>query len=141
MFEKDCESDICFFKHNTLDVFVSNEPVTVYPENTVLVFLEVSEEFAGMIINPKSLCIVDSANKIAIKMLAKNGAMGIVCGNSALDTISFSSINDDHIVICQQRAIKNIYGKIIEPHEYKIKAANESSIPALLIAAALKSIT
>ncbi len=140
VFKKSFDGEICFFKYKTLDVIVSNKPISIYAENTVLVLLEVGEDFNEMHINSKSICIVDSENKNAIKLLAKNGANGIVCGNSALDTISFSSINDDHIVICQQRAIKTVFGKIIEPREYKFKAKNVDSIPVLLLAAALKSI-
>ncbi len=136
-FNKTFKGKNLFFSYKSLNIHISDVPIDLFSKNSVVIFLDVSKEFEDMYIEKDSLCIVESENHTAMKILAKNKATAIVCGNNKTDTISLSSIKENGIIVCQQRIIKTVYGKHIEPCEFAYNASVLSSIPTVLLSAAL----
>ena len=51
----------------------------------------------------------------------------ITYGFNSKATITASSIDDNKIIVCLQRAITNAHGKQIEPQEFEMDFSNEIS--------------
>ncbi len=128
-----------FFSHKTLDIHTSNLPINILAKKAVVVFLDVQDNFTGMQIAKSTVCIVESNNKTAMKILANNKNTAIVCGGPQ-DTISFSSIHEKKVAICLQRSIKSVGGKKIEPCEYIFTTNGDESLGTVLLSAALKMV-
>ncbi len=129
-----------FFHYKTLDVHIASRALDIHSKKAIIIFLDVDESFEKMQVENGAICIVESGNKNAMSLLARNKCSAIVCGGPH-DTISFSSIQNDSIVICQQRCIHTIDGKKIEPCEYIFTPSEDMSIGTALLVAALKTVT
>lgn len=79
-----------------------------------------------------TVAIVSSEQQNHLKLLSKLNLRTITCGSSSKDTVTFSSKNDDEIVISLQRAISTINGEIIEPFEMPMKKSIEDDDFTLL---------
>ena len=62
----------------------------------------------------------------------------ITYGFNSKATITTSSVEEQKMLICLQRGIKNLQGKIIEPQEIEIETSQEISSYALMEFISLK---
>jgi len=69
----------------------------------------------------KTTAIVSSSNEAALNYLSQSSQKTISCSMSTKDTISLSSITDESAVISLQRQLSDINGRIIEPHDMRVK--------------------
>ena len=71
---------------------------------------------------PSGFCaVVDPGSEGAIRLLLKNGVETVTCGLSPKDTITFSSIGQEHAVVALQRGLRTLDGSIAEPAELPIR--------------------
>ena len=61
--------------------------------------------------------IADTGSADAMNILSRTGAPVIGCSCSGRDTLTLSCRNGDHTIICLQRSLRTLSGKIIEPCE------------------------
>lgn len=81
--------------------------------------------------NVKYLIIQDNINSIKFN-LDKEISI-ITFGFNHKSTVTVSSVTEENIVICFQRAIRNINNKIIQPKENIIKNTNKYNINKYII--------
>lgn len=67
------------------------------------------------------VAILNSENKMQLKELAKKNSAAITCGASSKDTVTFSSKDEENLVVAVQRPIKTVGGEICEPLEVSIE--------------------
>lgn len=135
VFNLKIKNKIEIFRYRLLQVIITNRPLTLMIEKAFAVFLDIDESFSETVLCPSCVAIVDSRNKNAMEILLRCGTGAIVCGKNPSDTVSFSSITDDTLTVCQQRFIKTVDGRIIEPREFPFKYKSQSVETALLSAA------
>ena len=80
-----------------------------------------------------AVCITDSSNKAALKILAGSECYVIGCSMSGRDTLSISCITDEYMLVSLQRNIRTLDGDIAEPCE--IKMAVDGNIPPFTVLA------
>lgn len=78
------------------------------------------EENLKKLIEKTNYLIVNTDIKENLNMLKNIKANIITYGFNSKATITTSSVEDEEIIICIQRAIQDIDGKIIEPQEIKM---------------------
>ena len=126
------------FEYKFLRVIIAKPPIKIKNKNSIIILLDIKSndkiEIEGSIV-----CIIDSGNKNGLKILKQQHLNAIVCG-SVSDTFSLSSITDEVLTVCQQREIKNVFGKTISPQEYLIKKEKGVPIEISLLAAAAKAV-
>ena len=64
--------------------------------------------------------ILSSEEQDSLKLLFQLNLRTITCGASPKDSVSFSSKNEDEIVISLQRSITNLKGETVEPLEFPL---------------------
>ena len=136
VFGKEAEGRNEMFSYKSLQIITTDRPIVSENERVLAVFLDITEDFAETKLSKKSIAIVDSENKNAIKILAKCGVDAVVCGGNKTDTVNFSSITDDTITVCQQRTVKTIDGLKIEPREFPYCYSSPDIKTALISATA-----
>ncbi len=77
--------------------------------------------------------ICESGNKQALSFFMHNRIPALTYGLATSDTVTFSSITDEHSQISLQREIKNIYNKNIGPFEFVLNCENLSYTAQLII--------
>ena len=65
--------------------------------------------------------VLDAQNLAAASALRGTQAIGITCGASPRDTLSMASLRDDSAVVSLQRELRDLSGKIWEPHDRAIR--------------------
>ncbi len=129
-----------FFTHNNLDVLITDNPTDIKTPFAVTVFLGLGENFKGTHLDRNGLYIVDSDDTTALELLAANGASAVVCGSSALCTVSLSSIQNGYVSISLQRAVTTYDGRKTEPQEYRQKIDSHGSLNTILLVAAFLAV-
>lgn len=81
--------------------------------------------------NVKYLIIQDNINNIQLNLDKEINL--ITFGFNHKSTVTISSVTNEHIVICIQRTIKCISGKLIYPEEQIIKNTNKYNINKYII--------
>ena len=76
-------------------------------------------------LNRATVTIVSSDEQDYLKKLSTLNIKTITCGSLGKDTVTFSSKNDDEIVISLQRSFNSIFGEEIEPFEIPIKKSQD----------------
>ena len=79
--------------------------------------------------------IINSDISIDNSIFEKSEAQIITYGKSQKATVTISSVEDDNILVCIQRRIKNVKSNIIELQEFKINSENitNKSVYSLLV--------
>lgn len=84
---------------------------------------------------PEMFCaVVESSNINAISILNNSKTEVVACGFSNKDTLTFSSVTEDSLVVSLQRSLKNVYDITVEPNEVPINLTSEIGHYALLSA-------
>lgn len=107
-------------------------------ENTVVIFNNTNNLDCPKI--PQSCnisCIVNSQDSSALSKLLSLSTPTIVCGMSAKDSITISSIGETQAVISIQREITLLSGKNLEPCEFKVANIDKVDEEDLLIMCAI----
>ncbi len=74
-----------------------------------------------------------SHDKLAVRLASKFMVPSLICGFSAHDTVTLSSITSDSAVVCLQRSIITLDGTTCEPFELPIKLSGRFSNDHLLL--------
>lgn len=77
--------------------------------------------------------ICESGNTHALSFFMQNRIQALTYGLATSDTITFSSITDEHSQISLQREVKNINNNIIGPFEFILNCKNLSQTTQLII--------
>ena len=72
-----------------------------------------------------TLFILSSEQKKILRTMVKLNLRTMTCGASAKDSLTFSSKDDDELVVSLQRSVVNFRGETIEPLEFPIKRTPE----------------
>lgn len=109
------------------DLFKKNIDILVLED---LIF---SPEYIKNMVNNnlKYLIIQDNINNIQLNLDKEINL--ITFGFNHKSTVTISSVTNEHIVICIQRTIKGISGKLIYPEEQIIKNTNKYNINKYII--------
>jgi len=97
----------------------------------IVVILDDTERFSKQTFPKGIIGICEDCNKKALSLFSKENIQVISCGINAKNTVTFSSINENSLVVAIQRTITDYNYKEIEPTEYTIKLKrkyNELSI-------------
>ena len=137
-FDKDINTKCEIFSYKQLSVICAPAPIFIDSQNSVIVLLDITDE--NINIKNAAICILSSENSAALKVLKNKNIPCLTCGNGTLDSISLSSITEEKIIICQQRNIKTIDGKILEAREFPIERIENVPIETLLLASATRAV-
>lgn len=86
-------------------------------KDTIIIFKkDFIPEISGNFLNSNT-AIVSSDQKNQLEILSKLGIKTITCGTNSKDTITFSSFENDALMVSLQRPITSINGKKILPFE------------------------
>ncbi len=86
----------------------------------VAVFCDDTERFYNQHLPNDITGICDESNIFAIKSFEANGIKAIICGMGPKNTVTFSSIHDNAVIITLQRTITDYNGEELLPCEFKI---------------------
>ena len=89
--------------------------------NGIAIIIDETSRFEGQIFKEGTIGICESTNKSALTIFEKSKIPIISCGNNPKNTITFSSINDDSVLLSLQRNITSFDGEEIFPCELNIK--------------------
>ena len=81
--------------------------------------------------------VLDAQNLAAASALRGTQAIGITCGASPRDTLSMASLRDDSAVVSLQRELRDLSGKIWEPHDRAIRLEAGAEMYPILAACAV----
>ncbi|MBR6504229.1 MAG: hypothetical protein IKT41_00660 [Clostridia bacterium] len=109
------EADIIDLNSETIENFKNVKFDIILISN--LKNYEESIFFKKVLIN-SDICVINADVKENLKFLEYIKGVVITYGFNSKSTITLSSVEDNKISVCIQRAIKNIKGEIIEPIEY-----------------------
>ena len=87
----------------------------------VAVILDEFQKFEKQLLPDGIIGICENSNKCALSIFEKNKIPTISCGSNSKNTITFSSLTDESILISLQRTIVNLKKEEILPCELKIK--------------------
>ena len=96
-------------------------------KNGIIIILDNAKDFADKSINGM-VGICEDCNKNAIDIFSKNNMPVITCGMNVKNTVTFSSINDNSLIVSLQRVITDSKGKEIEPTEFKLILTKDYNI-------------
>lgn len=99
-------------KNIKFDILVVNENIESLLKNS---------KYLEDIINKAYYIIINSDIKNNLSLLKNVRTNIITYGFNAKATITISSINDENMLLCIQRSVKDINGKIIDEQEFSIK--------------------
>ena len=99
-------------KNIKFDILVINENIENLLKNS---------RYLEDIINKAYYIIINSDIKNNLSLLKNVRTNIITYGFNAKATITISSINDENMLLCIQRSVKDINGKIIDEQEFSIK--------------------
>ena len=99
-------------KNIKFDILVINENIENLLKNS---------KYLEDIINKAYYIIINSDIKNNLSLLKNVRTNIITYGFNAKATITISSINDENMLLCIQRSVKDINGKIIDEQEFSIK--------------------
>jgi len=87
----------------------------------IAIILDEGNRFKEQLLNKGIIGICENSNKSALGIFERNKIPIISCGNNSKNTITFSSLNDNGILISLQRTLINLKGEEILPCELNIK--------------------
>lgn len=117
-------------------VICGNTPITVIGvykktdlniKKGVAVMLGVTNRFKEQKFTNSIIGICESSDKEAVEIFSKSPIAVISCGMGTKNTVTVSSIKENTALVTFQRNLTDIYGKTIEPAEYKIKLKGKYS--------------
>ena len=108
-------NEILLFENENLICDNLKDSIIIFKKNCLP---EISGSF-----NKNNTAIIYSPEKEQLKMLCKKNITTITCGGSPKDTITYSSINEDSVVVSLQREVSSIKGNSILPFEIPIKVS------------------
>lgn len=110
-------------KNIKFDVVLMSNENTIIPENN---------QILKKIIDNSKYLVINTDIDNDLKILNKIQTNVITYGFNSKTTITTSSIKQEEILVCIQRNIKNINGKIIEQQEKKININKKCNINYML---------
>lgn len=108
-------------ENEKLTIVSINKPTKIMSKTGIAVFLNESEIFQNQTIPNSFIGICNEDNTSALEICKNNNLNVICCGMNSKNTVTFSSIKNNILLISLQRNIININNNEIEPCEYKIK--------------------
>lgn len=90
-------------------------------KNGIALILDDTERFNGQIFPQGIIGICEDTNITAKKLFEKSNIPVISCGMNQKNTVTFSSLNQDYLLVALQRTVTDTSGKDIEPGEYQIR--------------------
>ncbi len=87
----------------------------------VAVFCDDADRFIGQNIPDGITGICEDTNTVALKVFQENNVKVISCGMGPKNTVTFSSINENALLVTLQRSITDCNGEELLPCELKIK--------------------
>ena len=91
----------------------------------IAIIIDESDRFSDLNLGNGIIGICESTNKSALCVFEKNKIPIISCGNNPKNTITFSSLNDDNILLSLQRTVRGINSAKTEPCELNIKLSKK----------------
>ncbi|MCL2461516.1 MAG: hypothetical protein FWF44_02535 [Defluviitaleaceae bacterium] len=82
----------------------------------------------------RTMYVVNPEHKRILAGLPKSGAELITCGFNGKDCVTASSVTETGLVICVQRNIPTVDGRILEPQEFAVSLNMEDKSPELALA-------
>ena len=104
-------------KNIRFDTIVINDNIEDFIENS---------KYLEEIIEKSSYIIINSDIVTNLALINNNKAQVITYGLNSKASLTISSVNEDSVLICIQRAIKSVYNKIIEEQEINVKLENNN---------------
>ena len=104
-------------------------------ESGVLVFKNSYRPLTSIQVPPEFLCVFESHNQYAAAVLKNAGASAAVCGLSARDTLSISSLDYGNAVLSLLRNVQTIRGGLLEPHDFQVQTHSRVSPRHMLVVA------
>ena len=109
------------YSKNGLTVISEYKPTALNVKRGIAVITENTACFEKQFFPKGIIGICESENKNALKVFENNKTPVITCGMNPKSTVTFSSINNDSILLSLQRTVKGINRTETEPQEIKIK--------------------
>lgn len=103
----------------------------------VLVFGESFRTEGTEYIRGPLTAVTDSSNADALSVLRRSDAPVIGCSMCGYDTLSLSCTAGSSMLVCLQRSITTLSGRVIEPCEIRLRTARRDSFYSLLAACAV----
>lgn len=128
---------MCCHKNNIDTVVCTNRFKNLSVNSEIAVFTDTSDKYTVTELSKTAMLIVESTNTPIIKQALNRKNTVINFGYCKTDTVTISGTGKNSITVSLQRAIRNIYGIIIEPADYPITLSKPFSVPSVLIAATL----
>ncbi|MCL1823456.1 MAG: hypothetical protein FWG44_04570 [Oscillospiraceae bacterium] len=113
------------------DVLVLDSPALEAAElGECIIVMKSRGEVPAVSLPEKSIVIVNSENTEQLNALEAYGRQVITCGKDRRDTLSYTSLTSDGIVISLNREITAFSGRKIQPLEIPVKFTLESGFSA-----------
>lgn len=123
--------------------YITNHIIEITPKNidciknvrleTILIDKTIyPEEILKKILSHTKYVVLNADLNIDAKVLEDLDLNVITYGFNNKATFTISSISDNHIIICLQRIIQNIYKEKYEPQEFEIKTRENIDITAIM---------
>ncbi len=103
-------------EHKTADLKI-NKGIAVIADDT--------DRFKNQVFPEGIIGICESGDKSALEIFEKNRIPVITCGMSGKNTVTFSSMEKNRVMLTLQRTVIGMDGTEIEPGEYKIELKRE----------------
>lgn len=113
--------------------FVSKIKLKTKSQNTLLLLYSDLTPSKTIINDNNYIGICESGNIKALSFFMHNKIPVLTYGLATSDTVTFSSMTDEHSQISLQREIKNIYGNKTEPFEFLLDCKKLSHTAQLII--------
>lgn len=104
-------------KNIKFDTLIINEKIEEFFKNS---------KYLEEIIEKSNYIIINSDIITNLTPINNNKAQVITYGLNSKASLTISSVNEDSVLICIQRAIKSVYNKIIEEQEINVKLENNN---------------
>ncbi len=106
-------------------------------KNSILVLGSETKPALPDITCENAVGVVLSDDKASACLLASRSVPVIACGSSSKDTITYSSLTDETIMVSLCRCLESFSGKTVEPLEFSMKAPESESVYPVLCTAAV----
>lgn len=116
------------------DFLIHNSPDSQWPfsEQSILLCKRHFSSPEPFPIPPAAIGLLSSDNLPAADFIKSLGIKAVTCGMSTRDTLTFSSLEADRAVLCLQRSLPLLSGRILEPFELPLSLSPGYDAYALL---------
>ena len=101
-------------------VFFRSKPIKISGDKNIILIADNSDYLTKIKLPKKTIGICESKAQKSLKAFEKSKIQTITCGLNLKSTVTLSSINENSMLVCLQRSLISLYGKTIEPADFKI---------------------